>query len=975
MRDVMPVHLLWGAPILAGVCCLAAAADKALWQSVRVPGDWKATIGSHMGFAWYRCVVKVPKSFEGKPMTLHLGKIDDCDETYVNGTKVGATGSMPPNVKTAWNAQRAYKVPAKAVRPGGLNLIAVRVYNDGGGAGIVSGPLALACEAGQLELAGTWQISKGDDPARARWPVDPDSDEADKLAKAFKASAARSIGKLTRPAKPPVGDWILWYARPAGKWVEALPIGNGRLGCMVFGGVGRERLQLNEDSVWSGKPAPDADRPEAWKHLPEIRKLLREKKYAEAERLTDQHMTNQGGGFDGAYSGSYQTLGDLTLDMALGDGEVTEYRRMLDLDSAVATTSFTVGGAKFTREVFSSPVDQVLVVRITCDKPGRVSLTARLSRAADATAKAVGDGEIVMRGRCDGGKGMTFEARLKAVVKGGKLSGTGDALKIAGADEAVLLLAAGTDYVMDRKRNYRAADPSARCKAQLAAAEKKPFDALREAHLAEHRRLFRRMAIDLGGTPARNRPTDARVLAMGSGSDDPHLAALYFQYGRYLLICSSRPGTMPANLQGIWGDGLKMPWHADYHANINVQMNYWPAEMCNLAECHEPMIRLTESLVEPARKTAKAYYNAPGWTFHMITNVWGWTSPGWRASWGFFPCGGAWMCQHLWEHYAFSGDKKYLRRVYPVMRECCEFYLAYMIDDGKGNLVTAPSTSPENQFRTDDGKRGSVCIGAAMDRQIIWDLYQNTIEASEALGTDAAFRKKLIAARDRILPPSIGRHGQLMEWGEDWDRPDDHHRHTSHLFALHPSRQISPMTTPKLAAAARKSLEFRGDGGTGWSKAWKVNFWARLMDGPHAHKMVTELLARSTLPNLFDTHPPFQIDGNFGGTSGIAEMLLQSHARQIALLPAWPKKAWPTGHVKGLRARTGVEVDIAWKAGRAVSATLKPSLTRTLKIRPPAGQGIARITAAGKTVSFEADHDGVATLEAKAGQTYEVELR
>ena len=803
-------------------------------------------------------------------------------------------------------------------------------------------------------------------------------------------SAGAAEAKPNPKLAPPPGDWVLWYVRPAARWVEALPIGNGRLGCMVFGGVEKERLQLNEDSVWSGKPAPDADRPEAWKHLPEIRKLLFDRKYVEAERLTNRHMTNRGGGFNGAYSGSYQTLGDLRLTFDLGEGQASDYVRLLDLDTAVATTRFKVGGATFTREVFSSPVDQVLVVRIACEKPASVSFTARLSRPADAKATFAAPDRVVMAGRCDGGKGMAFQAHLKAIATGGKVGGSKDTLTVTGADEAVLLLSAATDYVMDRGRNYRGKDPAALCEKHLAAASKKSFAALRAAHLAEHRRLFRRVAIDLGRTPAARQPTDERVAALRSGTADPHLAALYFQFGRYLLISSSRPGCMPANLQGLWGDGLRMPWHSDYHANINVQMNYWPAEACNLAECHLPLVELTASLVEPGRKTAKAYYNAPGWAFHMITNVWGWTSPGWSAGWGFFPCGGAWMCQHLWEHYAFGGDKAYLKRVYPILKGACAFYLAYMIEDANGRLVTAPSTSPENAFRTDDGKRGSVCVGAAMDRQIIWDLYTNTIEAAEALGVDAAFRKKLLAARERILPPGIGRHGQLMEWGEDWDNPKDHHRHVSHLFALHPGRQISPTTTPKLAAAAKRSLEFRGDGGTGWSKAWKVNFWARLMDGPHAHKMLGELLARSTLPNLFDTHPPFQIDGNFGGTSGIAEMLLQSQAsstssrrgpstgsgpsRQIALLPAWPRKAWPTGHVRGLRARGGVEVDIAWNRGRATSATLKATLDRVLEIRPPAGQKVAKVLCNGRKVPVETRPDGAVTLKARAGQTYELTL-
>ncbi|HEY3441559.1 MAG TPA: glycoside hydrolase family 95 protein [Paludibaculum sp.] len=796
------------------------------------------------------------------------------------------------------------------------------------------------------------------------------------------ATAALSTLPQSGAQTPAAVASELWYQQPAARWEQALPVGNGRLGAMVFGAVENERIQLNEITVWSGKFNPDADRMDAHKALPEIRRLLKEEKFKEATALVTANMTCRPGGYGGPDYGSYQTLGDLKLEFAPLSGPVSGYRRALDIDTAVASVQYKSGGQLYTREIFSSPVDQVIAIRLACSVKGAISFKATLTREAGAQTVYTAPGVLTMTGTTSGKPGdLRYEAQMAVRAKGGSVSGSRGTVTVQGADEAVLMIAAGTDYVLDYARAYKGDDPHAAVTRTLAAAEKRTYTTMRAGHIREHQRLFRRVSLSLGQTANAALPTDERLLRFTNGEDDPALAALFYQYGRYLLISSSNANNLlPSNSQGLWGDGLKMPWFCDYKSNINFQMNYWPAETANLSECHTPMLRFIESLVAPGRKTAKAYFDAPGWLMGFTTTPWGYTPPGSSGPWGPFFSGGAWTCQHLWEHYVFTRDRRYLAGIYPVMKGAAECSLHMLVEDNKGRLVTSPSTSPENTFRTTPGgERAWVCEGAAMERQIIWELFNNTAMAARTLGLDDEFRKKLDTARARIRPPEIGSGGQLMEWGKDWDlnAPEPGHRHVSHLFALHPGRQISPLQTPELAAAARKTLALRGDEGTGWSKAWKINFWARLHDGDHAFKIVREQLklvdttkteyskGGGTYANLFDAHPPFQIDGNFGAVSGITEMLLQSHVMYaedrylVHFLPALPAH-WRKGEVKGFCARGGLMVDLAWGDGKAVSATLTAKADGEWRLMAPRGQKI------GGAETYE--------LKLKAGGKYEVKF-
>ncbi|TDC19326.1 glycoside hydrolase family 95 protein [Streptomyces sp. 8K308] len=775
---------------------------------------------------------------------------------------------------------------------------------------------------------------------------------------------AQSISGVTSDRPLAEHPLRLWYTSPATEWLRALPIGNGRLGAMVFGGVQSEQLQLNEDTVWGGGPYDPAD-PDGLANLPEIRRRVFNNEWSAAQSLIDSQ-------FMGTPRGQmpYQTVGNLRLNFSSG-GSATNYHRELDLTTAIALTRYTRDGVAYTREVFASAADQVIVVRLTAGTAGRISFSATFDSPQSSSRHSLDQLTVGLDGAGETVDGLAGRVRFRALATaratGGSVRSSGGTLTVTNADAVTLLISIGTNYTSYADLT---GDQNARALSPLSAAASRAYDDLRSRHVADYQRFFDRTSLDLGSTSAVDLPTDQRV-ANFAGGNDPQLVTLFFQFGRYLLISCSRPGSQPANLQGIWNDALRPPWSSKYTININTEMNYWPAGPANLVELMEPVLRMVDDLAVTGARTARTQYGAGGWVCHHNTDGWRGTAPVDGALWGMWQTGGAWLALHIWEHYRFTGDLTALRARYPALRGAAQFFVDSLVQDpGTGFMVTNPSNSPENSHHSGV----SVCAGPTMDMQIIRDLFQAVADASTLLGTDADFRIRVLSLRDRLAPTRVGAQGQVQEWQADWDAgaPEQTHRHVSHLYGLHPSNQITVRGTPSLAQAARVTLERRGDAGTGWSLAWKINFWARLEDGSRSYELLRDQLTPDrTAPNLFCLHPPFQIDGNFGATAGITEWLLHSHAGEVHLLPALPP-ALPAGQVTGLLARGGHTVDMTWAGGLITQAILRPRAAGAVRVRT----GVpVDVTAGGQWVTVQRPEPTVVSFTAAAGTTYQLTPR
>lgn len=793
---------------------------------------------------------------------------------------------------------------------------------------------------------------------------------------------------FARTERPALG---YHFTAPAQMWEATLPLGNGRIGLMPDGGVDREQMVMNEISMWSGSPQ-EADNPKSIEALPEIRRLLFEGDIDGAQQLMYRSFTCLGVGSNGGKSGKkpygcYQLLGRLTLDYTYADTTaVSGYERGLSLDEAVAYTRFSRGGVRYQREAFTSFAGDVAVVRLTASRRGALAFSVGMSRPECCAVTTQGT-DLVMSGRLSDGtdsptpRGTRYEARVRLLLpRGGQQQARAGHIAVTGATEAILLVSMATDY---RRPDYQTAVSTL-----LAAAAREKYAALRSSHVGAYRSRYARVALCLGHTPQEALPIDRRLHDFGEGKADPALSALYFQFGRYLLISATRPGSLPPNLQGLWSNSTHTPWNGDYHLNINFEMNHWPAEVANLAELHEPLIQWTREQVKPGERTARTYYGARGWVTHVLGNPWGFTSPSEGPSWGATNTSAAWLCAHLWAHWLYQPDRKYLEEIYPVMRGAALFFADMLVRDPRsGRLVTAPTTSPENGYVSPhSGHAVHICAGSTMDNQIVRELFTNTIQAAQLLGRDALLRDTLAAKRDSLMPTTVGEDGRIMEWMEPYRETQRNHRHVSHLYGLYPGDEISLSRTPELARAARKTLEVRGDQSTGWSMAWKVNFWARLHDGDHAHRLLRALLrpcvdqstnmldGGGSYPNLFCAHPPFQIDGNYGGCAGVAEMLVQSHTGVIELLPALPQ-AWPEGSFSGLRVRGGAEVSARWAAGRLTHATLRCTADGTFRIQLPAQSGRLTLRLNGRDATrLTSATGGMVTAVMRQGDVLDITL-